>query len=64
MKHESIQTTISIQILDDNDLEPMFDPSEYLIELNESSNKAAFTKIGRVIARDPDLNRNSLVPYY
>ena len=64
LKHESIQTTISIQILDDNDLEPMFDPSEYLIELNESSNKAAFTKIGRVIARDPDLSRNSLVRYY
>ena len=42
----------------------MFDPSEYLIELNESSNKAAFTKIGRVIARDPDLSRNSLVRYY
>ena len=57
---------ILIKILDDNDLDPMFDPNEYTFVLDQSSSgeMPAFTKIGRVIARDPDLSRNSLIRYY
>jgi len=59
-------TLILIKILDDNDLDPMFDPNEYTFVLDQhsSSEMPAFTKIGRVIARDPDLSRNSLIRYY
>jgi hypothetical protein len=54
----AIQTaTISVHILDDNDLEPMFDPSEYTFELNEFDELPAFTRIGQVYARDPDLGK-------
>lgn len=54
----AIQTsTVSVHILDDNDLEPMFDPSEYVFELNEFDQLPAFSKIGQVFARDPDLGK-------
>lgn len=59
-----ITSVINVIILDDNDLEPMFDPSEYDWELNEFDQVPAFTKIGQVFARDPDLGRNSILRYY
>jgi uncharacterized protein YwbE len=61
---------IRVRILDDNDLEPMFDPSEYNILLTEQSNNnnnistTPFSIIGRVHAVDPDLERNARVRYY
>lgn len=50
-------STVSVHILDDNDLEPMFDPSEYEFELNEFDQLPAFSSIGQVFARDPDLGK-------
>ena len=66
LKLAASSASLLIKILDDNDLEPMFDPSEYNIVLNESAlaSTPAFTKIVRVFASDPDLSRNSLVRYY
>jgi len=66
IKSKASSASIIVKILDDNDLEPMFDPSEYSIVLNESAiaSTPAFTKIVRVSASDPDLSRNSLVRYF
>lgn len=58
------ETVILVQILDDNDLEPMFDPSEYEFELNEFDQSPAFTNIGQVFAKDPDLGKHSELRYY
>jgi hypothetical protein len=56
---------IRVNVLDDNDLEPMFDQSEFVFELNEDSHYLpAFTYIGRVTATDPDLDLNSHVRYF
>jgi hypothetical protein len=56
---------IRVNVLDDNDLEPMFDQSEFVFELNEDSHYLpAFTHIGRVTATDPDLDLNSHVRYF
>lgn len=61
--------------MDDNDLEPMFEPTEYNIELNKytfwpetgkigRSQRAQFTSIGRVLASDPDSGANALTRYF
>jgi len=61
----SIRTSsMNVIVLDDNDLEPMFDPSEYEFEINESDKLPAFAVIGQVYAKDPDLNRNAELRYY
>ena len=64
LKFFSNQTNIQIQLLDDNDLDPMFEYADYLFELNEDSNLPAFAKIGKVTALDPDLSRNAIINYY
>jgi hypothetical protein len=62
--------SLIINVLDDNDLEPMFDPSEYIYELSEYNEKFELTdlpplsSIGRIVARDPDLSLNGIVRYY
>ena len=58
------ETTLLVQILDDNDIEPMFDPSEYEFELNEFDQSPAFTNIGQVFAKDPDRGQHSQLRYY
>ncbi|CAF0806124.1 unnamed protein product [Brachionus calyciflorus] len=64
------QTSINVNILDDNDLEPMFDPSEYTLEINQFDsnfnlvNLPEFSVIGRVSAMDPDLAENAQIKYY
>ncbi len=55
---------VVVNVLDDNDLEPMFDPAEYELEVNEFDRWPAFTRIGQVLARDPDLDRNAELRYY
>ena len=59
--------------MDDNDLEPMFDPTEYSIELTKytltertiiHNRVPQFTQIGRLSASDPDLDANALTRYF
>ena len=59
-------TSVRVNVLDDNDLEPMFDTNEYVFDLflSESRVMPAFSVIGRVAASDPDLSKNALVRYY
>ena len=57
-------TQIQVKLLDDNDLEPMFDPSDYEFVLAEADQLEAFAVIGQVHAKDPDLSRNALVRYF
>ena len=57
-------TQIQVKLLDDNDLEPMFEPSDYEFVINEIDQLEAFAVIGQVHAKDPDLSRNALVRYY
>lgn len=67
---DNTQTNINVNMLDDNDLEPMFDPSEYVFELNqydkiaELINLPEFTVIGKVSAMDPDLTENAMIKYH
>jgi hypothetical protein len=69
--------SLKVNILDDNDLEPMFDPSEYNIRIAEFDEKReanepfleptilpAFSVIGKVSAIDPDLSQNGLVRFF
>ncbi|RMZ97665.1 protocadherin Fat 1 isoform X1 [Brachionus plicatilis] len=64
------KASLVVGILDDNDLEPMFDPSEYTIELKQFDdqfrlvNLAEFSVIGKVNALDPDLAENARINYY
>jgi hypothetical protein len=69
----SSKSTLLINILDDNDLEPMFESSEYSINLDEyvlsgsSINRNSlpeFSVVGRVLATDPDLEANSQARFY
>lgn len=63
-----------MKILDDNDLEPMFDPTEYFIDLYKYTLEPGgtitptqlpeFAQIGRVYASDPDLGQNALTRYF
>ena len=65
IKLNSAQAQLNVIVLDDNDLEPMFDPSEYSYEINEAAGELSeLAVIGRVGASDPDLSRNGLVRYY
>ena len=68
------KASLIVNILDDNDLEPMFDPSEYKIEIFEfemsgenqlqKADLAEYSIIGKVNAMDPDLAENAHVKYY
>ena len=71
------RAALLIHILDDNDLEPMFESSDYTFTLDEyritpsggaralsPARWAAFTTIGRVLATDPDLGQNGQARFY
>ena len=60
----SSSSLIHVSILDDNDLEPMFDQSEYVFELEANAYLPPFSFVGRVVATDPDLDLNSHVRYF
>ena len=62
--NSSLSSLIHVSILDDNDLEPMFDQSEYVFELEEKAYLPPFSFVGRVVATDPDLDLNSHVRYF
>jgi hypothetical protein len=56
--------TLRVNILDDNDLEPMFAQYEYEFELTLNEYRPQYSVIGRVAATDPDLDVNANVRYY
>ena len=69
--HMTLKTTdsaavVRVNVLDDNDLEPMFDQSEYEWTVLESESEylPPFAVLGRVSAADPDLEANAQVRYY
>ena len=55
---------LNVHLLDDNDLEPMFDQNEYTFDLDLSKASQFGDVIGSVWAEDPDLDSNSNVRYY
>ena len=65
VRQSSASAALGVHVLDDNDLEPMFEPSEYVFTLHERQcgEMGALSVIGRVHATDPDVGINGQVRY-
>ncbi len=55
-------TMVTIHLSDSNDNPPMF--SQSVIELNVRENMPVGSRVGDVLASDPDLGANAAVQYY
>lgn len=56
-----LNTNVIVTILDTNDLNPLFDPTEYSVTVSEDT--ALHKSIARVSAEDADLGRNGEIYY-
>uniref|UniRef100_A0AAY4AYK1 FAT atypical cadherin 1 n=1 Tax=Denticeps clupeoides TaxID=299321 RepID=A0AAY4AYK1_9TELE len=52
-----VQSVVTVQVLDINDLRPLFSPTSYTVSLPE--NTAVRTNIGKVMATDADVGKNA-----
>ena len=64
MLHDESNFQIIVQVLDDNDNDPLFDKYEYNFEINDLVYLPAFSIVGQIRSDDADLARNAEVFYF